>query len=180
MIYMAEAVAHRLGTCAVALGTGVAGIVAQVTAPPESPSIGQIGVGTSIIGATYLIIAVIREGSPPLQRLVETLATARNDRIRLEARLELLGQQHAEDAAKIAELERKLDETDTRARRAENDLENAKVAADARHEAIERRAREATHMARNNAQRLQNIELSQGSGSGTIDVLPPPGPEGPS
>jgi hypothetical protein len=166
MFDMALSESHRLGSVAVAVGTGISGMVAQVA---ESPSAGQVGELGVYAGVTYLIIAVIREGSPPLQKLIETMATARNERVRLESKLEHMAAAHAEDAARIVALEARLEAAEAEAREAKNLLENARIEVEARTDAIEKKAREATHFARNNAQRIENLEQSLGSGSGDRD-----------
>lgn len=162
-LLMAYHISARVMPCAVAVATAAGGLVAQTD---PTPSVGQIGVGTSIIGATYLIIAVIREGSPLFHRTIETIATARNDRVRLETRLELLTEQHAADSAEIVAMRARIEVAEQEAREAKNQVENARIEVEARTEAIEGRAREAGHMARNNAQRLQNVEDTLASSSG--------------
>jgi hypothetical protein len=166
---MAHDVAHRFAACGIAVVTSVLGAVAQ---SDVDPTVGQIGVGTSIIGASYLIITIIREGSPPLQKMIETMATARNDRVRLEAKIEHLQATHDEDAARITHLEAGLARAENEAREAKNLLENAKIEADARTKAIEQRAREAGHIARNNSQRIQNLEQAVSGSSGEIPINP--------
>ena len=157
--------AYRIGSCGVAVGTGVAGLVAQA----DSPTAGQVGELGVYAGVTYLVIAVIREGAPPLQRIIETMATSRNDRVRLEAKIEHLAALHAEDLTRIESLATRLAEAEEAAREAKNLLENAKIEVAARTDAIEQKAREVGHMARNNAQRLQNVEEALLTGSGDRD-----------
>jgi hypothetical protein len=132
----------------------MAGLVAQVDAPPAN-QVGQVGV---YAGITYLVIEVIRQGTPPLIELAKIRAASREERVRMAAQRASDEREIAELKATTAELKARLAETDERARRAENEVENAKLIADARSEAIEKRTREVGHMVRNNAQRIQNVE----------------------
>lgn len=175
MIDMALPHLQRFGSCAVAVATTGLGLVAQVD-PKADPSVGQIGAGTALIGATYLIIAVIREGTTPFLKWAEIQATNRNERVRMQAALDQAKAQREDDAARIANLEKGLAAAQQEARDARNLVENAKVAAEARADEIEKKAREAGHLARNTAQRveiasqrLDDVERAV-SGSGEIDA----------
>jgi hypothetical protein len=162
MIEMAYEFAHRATSCAVAAGTtAVGGLLA---AARQDETMGQIGVSTSIIGATYLIIQVVREAGPTLLKWSEIRANNANTLARL-----------GEANAEIASLKARVAAAEQEARDARNEVENAKVAADARAAALELKVRETGHMVRNNSQkiadagqRIEQVEKAVG-GSGDRD-----------
>lgn len=166
MIDMALNYAHRVGSGLLAVGTVASGVVAQVA--PDT-SVGQIGAVGTTSGLVILLIMLVREAAPTFLKWEEIRAANRNEKVRMEEVIRQRDAQREADTARIASLEVKLAETDARARRAENEVENAKIAADARAAAIEAKAREAGHLARNNSQRIQNVEEALASGSGDRD-----------
>lgn len=169
---MATEYFHRAASSTVAVGTAAFGVLAQ--AVPET-EFGKIGAGGVVIGATYLLIAFVREAAPPLLKWAEISAASRNDRIRTQAELEHVRALHEADAMRIAALEARVAEAEQEARDAKNEIENAKIAADIRHAALEEETQKVRHAARNNAhvlaiatQRLDDVEKVVG-GSGDRD-----------
>jgi hypothetical protein len=165
MLEMALPHLHRFGSCSVAAVTVGMGLIAQANA---EPSVSQLGVGTSIIGATYLIIAFSREVGPQILKWSEIQATARNDRVRTEealknatAQLDALRAENAKIRADLEATDARADASAIAAVQAKADADLARRLADeakARAEALEKRVRETGNLVRNQAQDIVNTK----------------------
>lgn len=150
MIDMPSQISHLPAYASGALAA-VGGLVAYVDGQTDVGGLGAIIGGGGFAGLIYF---VVRDLAPKAIDTIPILLSNRATSIRTDEQLKGLRVQHEATLEELRALKVRLAEAEQEARDAKNLIENAKIEADARADAIDEKARKAVHLANNNAQRL--------------------------